>query len=193
MSRAWSDAALSAPILETVAALKFAQMTPVQAATLPAFMAHKDVLVQACTGSGKTLAFIIPALEICMRRDVPLTKHQVGVLMISPTRELALQIHAVAQQFVSRIDSLRLMLFIGGTSVEDGEDEFKRLGANIIVGTPGRLETTIYKLAEFDVRELEVLVLDEADRCVAQRVSFVCVLWLFCFVLSTVFSTHSRS
>jgi ATP-dependent RNA helicase DDX55/SPB4 len=61
-------------------------MTPVQAATIPLFMKHKDVVVEAVTGSGKTLAFVIPILERLIRRDTKLNKNEVGALIISPTR-----------------------------------------------------------------------------------------------------------
>jgi ATP-dependent RNA helicase DDX55/SPB4 len=61
-------------------------MTPVQAATIPLFMKHKDVVVEAVTGSGKTLAFVIPILERLIRRDIKLNKNEVGALIISPTR-----------------------------------------------------------------------------------------------------------
>jgi len=62
------------------------QMTPVQASTIPLFMKHKDVVVEAVTGSGKTLAFVIPILERLIRRQSKLRKNEVGALIISPTR-----------------------------------------------------------------------------------------------------------
>lgn len=62
------------------------QMTPVQASTIPLFMQHKDVVVEAVTGSGKTLAFVIPILERLIRRDARLRRNEVGALVISPTR-----------------------------------------------------------------------------------------------------------
>lgn len=62
------------------------QMTPVQASTIPLFMKHKDVVVEAVTGSGKTLAFVIPVLERLIRREARLRKNEIGALIISPTR-----------------------------------------------------------------------------------------------------------
>lgn len=62
------------------------QMTPVQASTIPLFMKHKDVVVEAVTGSGKTLAFVIPILERLIRRETRLKKDEIGALIISPTR-----------------------------------------------------------------------------------------------------------
>jgi ATP-dependent RNA helicase DDX55/SPB4 len=62
------------------------QMTPVQASTIPLFMHHKDVVVEAVTGSGKTLSFVIPVLERLIRRENKLKKNEIGALIISPTR-----------------------------------------------------------------------------------------------------------
>jgi len=61
-------------------------MTPVQANTIPLFMTNKDVVVEAVTGSGKTLAFLIPVIEILLRRETPLKKNEVGAIIIEPTR-----------------------------------------------------------------------------------------------------------
>lgn len=77
---------LSARSLEAVRSFGFRQMTPVQRATIPLFMSNKDVCVEATTGSGKTLAFVIPVCEILMRRATPLRKHDVGAIIIAPTR-----------------------------------------------------------------------------------------------------------
>ena len=83
---------LSQPTLEALAAFGFASATPVQAAAIPRLLQHQDVAVQACTGSGKTLAFLIPVVEMLARREDPLKPHQVGALVIEPTRELAVQV-----------------------------------------------------------------------------------------------------
>lgn len=94
-SRKWADVrpALSQPVLDVVKDhFRFPLMTPVQTATIPLFLSHKDVVVQASTGSGKTLSFVIPIIELLLRRKEPLRKHQVGAIVISPTRELAQQI-----------------------------------------------------------------------------------------------------
>jgi ATP-dependent RNA helicase DDX55/SPB4 len=139
-------------------------MTPVQSVTLPLFLKHKDVCVQACTGSGKTLAFLVPIIEILCRRTVPLTSQQVGAIIISPTRELAAQICSVAQRFVDHLSGISLLSLIGGTSIEEDERLFTEAGGNIVVATPGRLKHTISSLPSFNVSQLEVLVLDEADR-----------------------------
>eukprot|EP01083_Nonionella_stella_P191714 709382_1 len=142
----------------------FSQMTPVQSATIPLFLSHKDVSVEACTGSGKTLAFLIPVVEILLRRDVPLRPQQVGAIVISPTRELSRQIYNVAQELCGNIPEISILLLIGGVDCADDKSRFLKTGGNIVIATPGRLEDTMRSIKEFNVRELEVLVLDEADR-----------------------------
>ncbi|OAK96155.1 ATP-dependent rRNA helicase SPB4 [Phaeosphaeriaceae sp. SRC1lsM3a] len=87
--------ALSEWILGAVDAMGFVKTTPVQHAAIPMFMKNSDVVVEAVTGSGKTLAFLIPIVERLLRLDTPTKKHHVGAIIISPTRELATQIHTV--------------------------------------------------------------------------------------------------
>lgn len=87
-SRAWDglNPPLSDWILEAVATLGFTRMTPVQASTIPLFMTHKDVVVEAVTGSGKTLSFLIPIVEKLLRLEEPVRKHHIGAIVVSPTR-----------------------------------------------------------------------------------------------------------
>ncbi|KAI9594916.1 P-loop containing nucleoside triphosphate hydrolase protein [Syncephalis fuscata] len=158
---------LSAPILDTLALLGFQQMTPVQAATIPLFMANKDVVAEAVTGSGKTLAFVIPVLERLLRRSDPLDRRQIAAIVMSPTRELARQIFQVFEQFKTCVDFNVQLVTGGGRSAADDLREFENEGASVLVGTPGRLEELLASKAyvgQIDVRELDVLVLDEADR-----------------------------
>ncbi len=98
-----------------LSALGFERATPVQQATIPLFIGHKDVAVDACTGSGKTLAFIIPIIEKMRRMDRPLRPHQVGAVIISPTRELSRQIHEVMEPFAASVAWLHTSLLVGGT------------------------------------------------------------------------------
>lgn len=87
-SRAWE--ALTPPlsewVLEAISSMGHSRMTPVQASTIPLFMGHKDVVVEAVTGSGKTLAFLIPVIERLLRVESAIKKHHVGAIIISPTR-----------------------------------------------------------------------------------------------------------
>lgn len=86
---------LSEWILDAIQAMGFTKTTPVQAAAIPLFMKNNDIVVEAVTGSGKTLSFLIPVVERLLRLDAPTKKHHVGAIIISPTRELATQIHTV--------------------------------------------------------------------------------------------------
>ncbi|TDL27403.1 DEAD-domain-containing protein [Rickenella mellea] len=174
-------------ILDVIASLGHTQMTPVQASTIPLFMRHKDVVVEAVTGSGKTLAFAIPIIERLIRREKKLRKGELGALVISPTRELASQIHAVFQLFLSSqpfetktmdhssddtedaIPEHPLPLLLISTPESSPAQDVQRFletGANIVIGTPGRVEEFLLGKgrAAVSVKELEVLVLDEADR-----------------------------
>ncbi|XP_029422392.1 ATP-dependent RNA helicase DDX55 isoform X2 [Nannospalax galili] len=139
-------------VLGALRELGFPYMTPVQV-----------------TGSGKTLAFVIPLLEILLRREEKLKKSQVGAIVITPTRELAIQIDEVLSHFTKHFPQFSQILWIGGRNPGEDVERFKQQGGNIIVATPGRLEDMFRRKAEgLDlascVRTLDVLVLDEADR-----------------------------
>lgn len=81
--------ALCPQSLQSIESFGFKQMTPVQRATIPLFMSNKDVCVEATTGSGKTLAFVIPVCEILNKRSTPLKKHEVGAMVVGPTRSVS--------------------------------------------------------------------------------------------------------
>lgn len=156
-------------VLRALRELGFLHMTPVQSATIPLFMRNKDVAAEAVTGSGKTLAFVIPILEILLRREEKLKKNQVGAIVITPTRELAIQIDEVLSHFTKHFPQFSQILWIGGRNPGEDVERFKQHGGNIIVATPGRLEDMFRRKAEgLDlasyVKSLDVLVLDEADR-----------------------------
>ncbi|XP_054613516.1 ATP-dependent RNA helicase DDX55 isoform X2 [Dunckerocampus dactyliophorus] len=167
----WDNLAvkLNDRILETLQELKFTHMTPVQSACIPLFMSNKDVAAEAVTGSGKTLAFVIPVLEVLLRREEKLKKMQVGALVITPTRELAIQISEVMQHFIQKFPQFTQMLMIGGSNTMEDVEKFKEKGANIVIATPGRLEDMFRRRSDgldlaSSVKSLDVLVLDEADR-----------------------------
>ncbi|XP_029921248.1 ATP-dependent RNA helicase DDX55 [Myripristis murdjan] len=156
-------------ILQTLDELKFTHMTPVQSACIPLFMSNKDVAAEAVTGSGKTLAFVIPIIEILLKREEKLKKMQVGALVITPTRELALQISEVMDHFIHKFPQFSQILLIGGSNPIEDVEKFKEQGANIVIATPGRLEDMFRRKADgldlaSSVKSLDVLVLDEADR-----------------------------
>ncbi|OTF77464.1 ATP-dependent RNA helicase-like protein, partial [Euroglyphus maynei] len=150
---------------------KFKSMTPIQAASIPLFITNKDLIVEAVTGSGKTLAFVIPILQILLRksRTESIKKHDVGAVVISPTRELATQIFNVFKVFTDHSDEFdfKIMLLIGGSNTDKDIRNYANNGANIIVSTPGRLLDLLEKSNIFSTRIrqcLEVFVLDEADQ-----------------------------
>ncbi|KDR12156.1 ATP-dependent RNA helicase DDX55 isoform X2 [Zootermopsis nevadensis] len=166
----WSklDVKLSALTKKTIHEMGFKTMTPVQAACIPLLLKNKDVAVEAVTGSGKTLAFIIPMLELLQHRSERLKRHEVGGIIISPTRELAIQTSQVLAHFLHHSDHLTQMLLVGGNSVAADVDYFRVKGANILIATPGRLEDLLTRNCDINlpsaVKSLELLVLDEADR-----------------------------
>ncbi|ELK14276.1 ATP-dependent RNA helicase DDX55 isoform X2 [Pteropus alecto] len=156
-------------VLGVLRDLGFPYMTPVQSAAIPLFLKNKDVAAEAVTGSGKTLAFVIPILEILLRREEKLKKSQVGAIIITPTRELAIQIDEVLSHFTRPFPQFSQILWIGGRNPGEDVARFKQQGGNIVVATPGRLEDMFRRKAEgLDlascVKSLDVLVLDEADR-----------------------------
>jgi ATP-dependent RNA helicase DDX55/SPB4 len=191
-SRAWEalTPALSEWILEAVSSMGLARMTPVQASTIPLFVGNKDVVVEAVTGSGKTLAFLIPVIEKLLRLEEPIKKHHVGAIIISPTRELASQIHSVLVQLLGfhapsaallrppdeeeetlqELDpkTLRIVpqLLLGGsTTTAQDLSTFLKTSPNLLIATPGRLlELLSSPHVHCPQSSFEVLVLDEADR-----------------------------
>ncbi|XP_053659098.1 probable ATP-dependent RNA helicase DDX55 homolog [Anopheles marshallii] len=170
----WTDLAtpLSAPVLKVIDGLGFEKMTPVQAATIPLLLGYKDVAAEAVTGSGKTLAFLVPLLELLLKRkrNEAWKKHEIGAVIVSPTRELATQIHDVLSEFLchEELSSFRQKMLIGGNAVEEDVLAILKEGVNILVATPGRLQDLFERKGDLNlaakVKSLELLVLDEADR-----------------------------
>jgi ATP-dependent RNA helicase DDX55/SPB4 len=148
--------ALSEATLQVLTAQGFERTTPVQASTIPLFLSNKDVAVEAVTGSGKTLAFVVPLIEMLRKLEAPLRRHQVGAIIISPTRELAQQIHAVALPYVETVRGLKAVLLVGGTDVGADVRRLKEEGANVLIGTPGRLNDIMERSAAMDLKRLEV-------------------------------------
>ncbi|XP_022165066.1 probable ATP-dependent RNA helicase DDX55 homolog [Myzus persicae] len=167
----WESLNLSEPVLKTIKEhFKFKCMTPIQVESIKNYLEKKkDVAAEAVTGSGKTLAFLVPMLELILKRSDPLKKHEVGGLIISPTRELATQTSHVLAEFLKNIEGVTQMLTLGGNPIETDVKAFNKNGANILVATPGRLEDLLTrKIPNFhlhkSLKSLEMLVLDEADK-----------------------------
>ncbi|KAK1756274.1 ATP-dependent RNA helicase DRS1 [Echria macrotheca] len=152
--------ALSRPILRGLASVGFTKPTPIQAKTIPISLEGKDVVGGAVTGSGKTAAFVVPILERLLYRPkkVPTTR----VVILTPTRELAIQCHAVATKLASHTD-IKFCLAVGGLSLKVQEAEL-RLRPDVVIATPGRFIDHMRNSASFATDTVEILVLDEADR-----------------------------
>lgn len=151
---------LSRPILRGLAAVAFTKPTPIQAKTIPIALMGKDVVGGAVTGSGKTAAFVVPILERLLYRPkkVPTSR----VVILTPTRELAIQCHAVATKLASHTD-IKFCLAVGGLSLKLQEAELRQR-PDVIIATPGRFIDHMRNSASFAVETVEILVLDEADR-----------------------------
>ncbi|XP_012468734.1 DEAD-box ATP-dependent RNA helicase 51 [Gossypium raimondii] len=152
---------LSEPTIKAIKEMGFQFMTQIQARAIPPLMVGKDVLGAARTGSGKTLAFLVPAVELLYNvRFTP--RNGTGVIVICPTRELAIQTHAVAKDLL-KYHSQTLGLVIGG-SARRGEAERIVKGVNLLVATPGRLLDHLQNTKGFIYKNLKCLMIDEADR-----------------------------
>ncbi|KZT54399.1 DEAD-domain-containing protein [Calocera cornea HHB12733] len=153
---------LSRPLLKALASVGFDKPTPIQAATIPVALLGKDVVGGAVTGSGKTAAFVIPILERLLFRDRGKASAATRVVILCPTRELAVQCHAVATRIGSFTD-VRFCLVVGGLSLKAQETEL-RTRPDVVIATPGRLIDHLRNSPTFSLDMLDVLIMDEADR-----------------------------
>ncbi|SBT38292.1 ATP-dependent RNA helicase HAS1, putative [Plasmodium ovale wallikeri] len=141
--------------------LNFVTLTEIQAKCIPHFLSGKDILGAAKTGSGKTLAFLVPSINILYNIKF-LPKNGTGVLIISPTRELCLQIYQVCKDLCKYIPQTNGII-IGGMSRNEEKKKFIH-GINILIATPGRLLDHMQNTKEFIYKNLICLIIDEADR-----------------------------
>ncbi len=153
----FSELPLSAALQQKLAAAQFTTLTPIQQRAISPALEGKDIIGTAQTGTGKTLAFLIPLMEM-MNSD---GSRRPTALVLLPTRELAMQVEEQYEQL--RSNRLRkAALIVGGVS-EKTQIQAVRNGASLVVATPGRLQDLIGRNL-IDLREIKVLVLDEADR-----------------------------
>ncbi|KZT12823.1 P-loop containing nucleoside triphosphate hydrolase protein [Laetiporus sulphureus 93-53] len=160
----WSHFGLPASCLEVIKKLNYAAPTPIQAQAIPAIMSGRDVIGVAKTGSGKTIAFLLPLFRhIKDQRPLEQMEGPIAVIM-TPTRELAVQIHRECKPFL-RVLGLRAVCAYGGSPIKDQIAEMKK-GAEIIVCTPGRMIDllTANSGRVTNLKRVTYLVLDEADR-----------------------------
>jgi ATP-dependent RNA helicase SrmB len=146
-------------LLEAIEQHGFHRPTPIQQATIPAMMAGQDVLAGAATGTGKTAAFVLPALQHLI--DNPNHTRLPRILMLAPTRELALQIRQVVRE-LSQNMSLRSLVITGGLA-QDKQIEHLSQPFQILIATPGRL-LNLLEQDMVNLEDLEMVIIDEADR-----------------------------
>lgn len=157
----FSELNLSEKTMKAIQEMKFETMTEIQRRGIPPLMAGRDVLGAAKTGSGKTLAFLIPAVEMLSAlRFKP--RNGTGVIVVSPTRELALQIFGVARELM-QFHSQTFGIVIGGAN-RSAEAEKLMKGVNLLIATPGRLLDHLQNTKGFVYKNVKALVIDEADR-----------------------------
>ena len=157
----FEELGLTGPTMKAIEGMGFTKMTTVQKKTIPPLLAGKDVLGAAKTGSGKTLAFLIPAIELLHSLKFK-PRNGTGVIVISPTRELALQIYGVASEMMEH-HSQTFGIVIGGANRKQEADKLVK-GVNLLIATPGRLLDHLQNTKGFIFRNLKSLIIDEADR-----------------------------
>lgn len=151
---------LSRPLLRACEALGYAKPTPIQAACIPLALTGRDICGSAITGSGKTAAFALPTLERLLYR--PKRAPAIRVLILTPTRELAVQVHSMVQKLAQFTD-IRCCLVVGGLSTKTQEAALRSM-PDVVVATPGRMIDHLRNSMSIDLDDLAVLILDEADR-----------------------------
>ena len=139
----------------------FERCTPIQAATLPLALQRKDIAGQAQTGTGKSAAFLLACMHLLMTNPVAADKKGPWAIALAPTRELALQIHKDAVR-LGWFTGMEFACIYGGTGYETQRKTLEA-GADIVIGTPGRI-IDFYKQGVFTLENIEVCILDEADR-----------------------------
>ncbi|MFK5957971.1 MAG: DEAD/DEAH box helicase [Lutibacter sp.] len=157
----FKDLQLNKPILKAILEKKYELATPIQEQTIPLVLAKKDVIASAQTGTGKTAAFALPILQLLFdRQDAGKKAKKIRALIISPTRELAIQIEENFKSY-AKFTNLRSTVLFGGTSIEPQKDILKK-GVDILIATPGRL-LDLHKQDYINLDYIETFVLDEAD------------------------------
>ncbi|KDP35421.1 hypothetical protein JCGZ_10804 [Jatropha curcas] len=151
---------LSRPLLRACEALGYTKPTPIQAACIPLALTGRDICGSAITGSGKTAAFALPTLERLLFR--PKRVQAIRVLILTPTRELAVQVHSMIEKLAQFTD-IRCCLIVGGLPTKVQESALRSM-PDIVVATPGRMIDHLRNSMSVDLDDLAVLILDEADR-----------------------------
>eukprot|EP00177_Eucheuma_denticulatum_P001158 GFKZ01002087.1.p1 GENE.GFKZ01002087.1~~GFKZ01002087.1.p1 ORF type:complete len:712 (+),score=115.76 GFKZ01002087.1:90-2138(+) len=158
-SKTFSDLHLSRPLLKAVEQLEWEHPTPVQARAIPYILSGRDVCGSAVTGSGKTGSFVLPVLERLLKAGVD---NATRVVILLPTRELAAQCYSVITT-LARYTGIRAALAVGGLS-NKAQEVALRTRPHILVATPGRLIDHMRNAQSFSLEDVEILIMDEADR-----------------------------
>ncbi len=167
----FSNIDISAPLLQSIEALGYTEMTPIQAQSIPFILAGDDIIAKAKTGSGKTVAF---GMGLLSKIDVNLYETQ--ALVLCPTRELADQVSKAIRSLARFIPNIKLLTLCGGVPQGHQIASLNQHAPHIVVGTPGRIQDHL-KRQSLSLKKLRVLVLDEADRMLdmgfEDQISFV--------------------
>ena len=157
----FKDLKLNKPILKALSEKNYEVPTPIQEYTIPLILDKKDVIASAQTGTGKTAAFALPILQLLYdKQEAGKKGKKTRALVVSPTRELAIQINENFNRY-SKFTNLKSAVIFGGASIEPQKEVIKR-GIDILIATPGRL-LDLHKQDIINLDYIETLVLDEAD------------------------------
>ena len=159
----FEDTYLNDNILDALYDMRFDECTPIQEACIPEILDYHDIIGVAQTGTGKTAAYLLPILS--MLDDGGYPKEAINCIIMSPTRELAQQIDQAMQGFGYYLDGISSVAVYGGNDGNRYDQEMKslRMGADVVIATPGRLLSHI-RMGNVDLSQVSFFVLDEADR-----------------------------
>ena len=160
----FQDLNLAAPLIKALDEVGYEVPTPIQAATIPPILEGKDLLGQAQTGTGKTAAFALPLLS-----NIDVSNKNPQVMVLAPTRELAIQVAEAFQKYAHYIKGLHILPIYGGQGYDVQLRQLKR-GVQVVVGTPGRVMDHMRRKS-LKLQDLQCLVLDEADEML--RMGFI--------------------
>ncbi len=163
-SPTFSDLALSKPVLDAITQIGYEQPSPIQAESIPHLLEGHDLLGTAQTGTGKTAAFALPLLS-----KLDLSNKQPQVLVLAPTRELAIQVAEAFQTYASKLSGFNVLPIYGGQGMDTQLRQLRR-GAHVVVGTPGRVMDHLRR-GTLKLDQLQTVVLDEADEML--RMGFI--------------------
>jgi len=156
----FDELGLSAPLLRAVKEKGYTEPSPIQVEAIPAVLKGRDIMAAAQTGTGKTAGFVLPILQL-LSASAPSHPHRIRSLIITPTRELAAQVADSVETYGKHLP-LKSAVVFGGVKINPQITALRK-GVDILIATPGRL-LDLHQQGEVNFNELEILVLDEADR-----------------------------